>query len=283
MSESKAGRIAIVGGGPAGLVAAIALARRGIPTTVLERDAHPELTSRFNPDRSYTIDITGHGLRALRHIDATSAFDERLIRFKGLQYEDRTIEQWTEPGWTGSRGDIQRALMSVVTDRHQDQIHMEFGCRVQAVDVLTGAVTFTPPGGTATTSTFDLVIGADGAGSVVRAAMHRQLVGFTVQSRELPNYLTMIELDRLDDQLDENYLQALATRPFCMAGPSRATRGPAARAGSAPSEPDRGWPSPRLRTLDGTCAATVRGSSISPGRPRSRPSPAARATTSDSR
>src|SRR4029450_13894654 len=105
-TESSIGRIAIVGGGPAGLVAAIALARRGIPTTVLERDAHPELAPRFNPDRSYTIDITGHGLRALRHIDATSYFDARLMPFRGLHYYDQVIEDWTGPGCTGSRGHL---------------------------------------------------------------------------------------------------------------------------------------------------------------------------------
>ena len=77
--------IAIVGGSPAALVLAIALARRGIPTTVFERDAHPEVAPRFNPDRSYTIDISGHGLRALRHIDGCSYFDDRMIPFKGLK------------------------------------------------------------------------------------------------------------------------------------------------------------------------------------------------------
>src|SRR5918998_3641925 len=86
-TRDGAGRIGIVGGGPAGLVAAIALARRGIPTTVLERDPHPEVAPRFNPDRSYTIDISGHGLRALRHIDATSSFDERLIPFNGIKVD----------------------------------------------------------------------------------------------------------------------------------------------------------------------------------------------------
>src|SRR6187551_2150194 len=84
MTENNAGGIAIVGGGPAGLVAAIALARRGIRTTVFERDVNPEEAPRFNPDRSYTIDITGHGLRALRHIDATSYFDARMLAFKGI-------------------------------------------------------------------------------------------------------------------------------------------------------------------------------------------------------
>ncbi len=60
--------IGIVGGGPVALLLTIALARRGIATTVFERDLHPEAAPRFHPDRSYTIDTSGHGLRALRHI-----------------------------------------------------------------------------------------------------------------------------------------------------------------------------------------------------------------------
>lgn len=217
-TKSGDGQVAIVGGGPAGLVAALALARRGIPTTVLERDAHPDLAPRFNPDRSYTIDITGHGLRALRHIDATSYFDARLMPFRGLQYRDRIVEDWPEPGWTGSRGDILRALMALVTDKYQDLIDIEFGCKVTAVDVHAGTVTVAPAGSEARTRHFQLIIGADGAGSSVRRAMEQQISGFTVETKWLPNYLTMIELDRLSDQLDPTCLQALATRPFCMAG-----------------------------------------------------------------
>jgi 2-polyprenyl-6-methoxyphenol hydroxylase-like FAD-dependent oxidoreductase len=71
---------------PGGLTAAIALARRGVRTTVFERDAHPEHTPRFNPDRSYAIDITGHGLRALRHIDALTHFDADMIQFRGIRF-----------------------------------------------------------------------------------------------------------------------------------------------------------------------------------------------------
>src|SRR3712207_3597880 len=148
------GRIAIVGGGPAGLVAAIALARRGISTTVLERDAHPESSPRFNPDRSYTIDISGHGLRALRHIDASSYFDDRLIRFKGLKLPGGATEELTMPGWTGSRGDILRALMAIVTEKHRELVRFEFETRVNAVDVHAGAVTLEPGSGAATTKQF---------------------------------------------------------------------------------------------------------------------------------
>src|SRR5919199_6264645 len=97
-SDGPTPKIAIVGGGPAGLVAAIALARRGIRTTVFEREVHPERAPRFNPDRSYSIDITGHGLRALRHIDATSYFDARMVQFRGIQLQGRVVDSWPDQG-----------------------------------------------------------------------------------------------------------------------------------------------------------------------------------------
>jgi len=112
--------IGIIGGGPGGLTAAIALARRGVRSTVFERDAHPSLMPRFNPDRSYPIDITGHGLKALRHIDALAHFDTHLTPFRGIKYGRRVLDPWHEPGWIGSRGDITRALMSLAEERHRD-------------------------------------------------------------------------------------------------------------------------------------------------------------------
>lgn len=111
------GGIAVIGAGPAGLLAAIALARRGIRTTVLERQDHPQVSPRFDPERSYTIDITGHGHRALQHIDATAYFDARLLAFRGIQHGGRVVEEWRAPGWTSSRGDILRAHVMVAARR----------------------------------------------------------------------------------------------------------------------------------------------------------------------
>jgi 2-polyprenyl-6-methoxyphenol hydroxylase-like FAD-dependent oxidoreductase len=200
------------------LVAAIALARRGVRTTVFERDAHPEVAPRFNPERSYTIDISGHGLRALRHIDACSYFDERLIPFKGLKIVGGGTEEWTLPGWTGSRGDILRALMALVEEKYREWVAFEFECRVNAVDVQAGTLTYASQSGIAATKQFDFIIGGDGAGSVVRKAMLEQIAGFTVETKSFPNYCTMIELDRAGDQMDKNYLHGLAVFPFCVAG-----------------------------------------------------------------
>jgi kynurenine 3-monooxygenase len=217
-------KIAIVGAGPSGLVLAIALARRGIPTEILERDLHPEVAPRFNPDRSYTIDISGHGLKALRHIDACSSFDERMIQFKGLKIPGGQTEEWTLPGWTGSRGDILRSLMAVAETKYRDQVRFNFESRVNAVDVNSGAVTYVSQSGDATKE-FDFIVGGDGAGSVVRRAMVEQVPGFNVETRSFPNYCTMIELDRVGDQLDRNYLHGLSVFPFCVAGAIKGDQG----------------------------------------------------------
>ena len=217
-------RIALIGGGPAALVAAISLARRGIRTSLFERDQHPEQAPRFNPDRSYTIDISGHGLKAIRHIDAAQSFDERMIAFKGLKIPGGRTEEWTLPGWTGSRGDILRALMAVLDARHRDWIDLQFNCRVSAVDVDSGTVTCDPGTGVAT-SQFDFIIGSDGVGSLVRQAMRRQVPEFTVETKSYPNYCTMIELDRVGDDMDPHYLHGLSVRPFCVAGAIKADSG----------------------------------------------------------
>jgi kynurenine 3-monooxygenase len=218
------GSIAILGAGPAGLVLAIALARRGMSATVIERDVPPDVAPRFNPDRSYTIDISGHGLKALRHIDAVAEFDRRMFRFKGLKIPGRGTEEWTLPGWTGSRGDILRALMAVL-GQNEDRVALEFATNVESVDPFTGSLTTRQRSGESMARAFDLIVGADGAGSTVRSTLQARVPGFTVTSKSFPNYCTMIELDKVGGQLDKNYLHGLSTRPFCVAGAIRGDTG----------------------------------------------------------
>lgn len=210
--------IAIIGGGPAALVAAIALARRGISTQIFERNAHPELALRFNPERSYAIDISGHGLKALRYINACDYFDERMFQFKGIKLPYGQTEAWNKAGWTGSRGDILRSLMALVEAHYSEWIDLQFESLVHSVDVLTGVITYESQASGKLSEQFNFIIGADGAGSIVRKAMVAQIPEFTVASKSLPNYSTMIELDLVGDKLDKQYLHTLAVAPFCIAG-----------------------------------------------------------------
>jgi 2-polyprenyl-6-methoxyphenol hydroxylase-like FAD-dependent oxidoreductase len=64
---------------------------------------------------------------------------------------------------------------------------------------------------------FDLVVGADGAGSVVRAAMREQVEGFTVETSSVSNYGLLLELDRVGEELDKHYLNGLAVSPLVLA------------------------------------------------------------------
>ncbi|MCA9994215.1 MAG: FAD-dependent monooxygenase [Anaerolineales bacterium] len=217
---TETSKIAIVGGGPAGLVMAIALARKGIKTAVLERDQHPAIASRFNPDRSYAIDITGHGLKALRYIDACDVFDNHMLPFKGIKMQvgrHTKIEPWNDQGWTGSRGDILLALLDKIEGQYANHISLRYETAVTDLNVYTGDLTTRTPNGTQT-DTFDFIIGADGGGSAVRQAMEKQLPAFTTHYEEIPNYATMLELDRNIDTLDPTYLHILNRNPFCVAG-----------------------------------------------------------------
>jgi 2-polyprenyl-6-methoxyphenol hydroxylase-like FAD-dependent oxidoreductase len=111
-----------------------------------------------------------------------------------------------------------RALTALLEEKHQDLVTFDYARHIDAVDVQLGTVTFTGPTDEPVTRRFDFLIGADGAGSMVRRAMERQVAGFTVASKDLPNYCTMIELDRVGEQLDPRYLYGLAASPFCVAG-----------------------------------------------------------------
>lgn len=95
---------------------------------------------------------------------------------------------------------------------------------MNAVDVHSGTLTYRC--GAEDTTRQCVIIGADGAGSVVRQAMQEQVQGFTVETSSIPNYVTMIELDRVGDQLDKHYLQALSIRHFYVAGAINGDHGP---------------------------------------------------------
>lgn len=218
--------IGILGGGPAGLVLAISLARRGIGTVVFERDVHPEEAPRFDAERSYTIDISGHGIKAIRYIEASIEFDQRMIPFKGLMLPDGKSLDCEVPGWTGSRGDIIRSLTAVIDGQHRALVDVRYGTAVEEASVETGTVRAAAVDGTEHSETFDLLVGADGAGSVVRADMKRRVPGFSTSRKSFANYCTMLELDQVDGRLDREYLHGLSTAPFVVAGAIMGDEGP---------------------------------------------------------
>ncbi|HNF16818.1 MAG TPA: NAD(P)-binding protein, partial [Leptospiraceae bacterium] len=87
MDEKKIGlRIGIIGAGPSGLTLALALCRReNLHITLFEKGPDHRDAPSYNPLRSYTIDITGHGARAVKYLNLNERFSRDLIRFKGIR------------------------------------------------------------------------------------------------------------------------------------------------------------------------------------------------------
>ena len=232
--------VAIVGGGPAGLTLAAALAQQGgFEIAVFERAEDHSSAETYNPDRSYTIDITGHGLRAARFIGITDRFDAGLIHFKGLRIAPHpwlhrlgagfAEEPYHGKGWTGSRGDICRCLQAHLLERHADSVALHFGAEATLVDAVQPQLRVASRGdGAGDLRRFDLVVGCDGCGSGVQRSIADHTSAFAVEGADLGNHSLMLHLDQHLGELDPQYLYVLAVHPVtAVAGAINGPGGPA--------------------------------------------------------
>jgi len=221
-------RVAIIGAGPAGLVLAAALGKRGGDFEVDVFDQAPDHASapEFNPNRSYTIDITGHGAKALRYLgpEAEAVFDEHLLAFRGLNLicvEDKVHMPEGNRGWTGSRGTICQTLQKLSQDRNNVKIC--FDCRVEVLDFDSGEVLVNSGevpvhSDHAVRRQYDVVVAADGGGSAARTAMFEP---DQVKSTNNGNLSIMLAFDRKEllGELDPCVLYGMSLRPaLCVAG-----------------------------------------------------------------
>uniref|UniRef100_A0A0G4F5P6 FAD-binding domain-containing protein n=1 Tax=Chromera velia CCMP2878 TaxID=1169474 RepID=A0A0G4F5P6_9ALVE len=222
-------KICIIGAGPAGLGLALGLARRGTAgeVVVYDRAENHKTAPRYNPDRSYTIDITGHGVRALEYLGVSSRFDKELIKFKGIKVLPlHKVEPWDGPGWTGSRGDICRTLMSECEEKFPGKVNFVFDSEVEILDVYTGKVAIKGKSGDITKKTFDFVAASDGAGSLARSQALSSVPGFEIEKSQVNNYCTMIHFDKATNELDPEWLYGFSVSPFVVGGAINGDNGP---------------------------------------------------------
>lgn len=176
MKPESGETITIIGAGLAGSLLALLLARRGWRVDVFEKRNDPRLAG-YAGGRSINLALTERGLHALRlaGLEETVMAQAVMMRGRMVHFVDgRTqLQRYgrddLEVIWSVHRGRLNLSLLDAA-EKAGARIH--FSRRLARVDF--DARHFVTQGETidgTTTHAFDVLIGADGAGSALRTAM----------------------------------------------------------------------------------------------------------------
>ena len=174
MSAAAAKRIAIIGGGPAGSLLAILLARRGLKPVVIERG--PQFSyAAPRGGRSINLALAARGIAALRRVGIEAEVAKLLIPMRGRMVHDlRGAQRFlpygqraTEEIYSVSRATLNTLLYELAAQRHG--VEYRFG--QQCVGVDTDGTPLIDAGLGSQRLEADVVLAADGAGSEVRRAL----------------------------------------------------------------------------------------------------------------
>ena len=173
------GRVLIIGAGLAGSLLAVYLAREGWTVELVERRTDPRLQG-LAAGRSINLAISARGIKALKRAGLEDTVMKDAIRMSG-----RMIHPIAgSTGYQPYSADPTRAINSVSRSAlnlgllnaaaAEPNVTVRFDQRCASVDFANGEVSFIDDRTGATrTATADLVVGADGAYSAVRAAMQK--------------------------------------------------------------------------------------------------------------
>ena len=172
MSESRS--ITIIGAGLAGALLATLLARRGWKVEVFERRGDPRLYG-YAGGRSINLALAERGLHALRRAGADSSVMAQAVMMRGRMVHplggEPELQRYgrddAEVIWSISRGELNIVLIEAAEaagavlhfDRRLDRVDFDRGTLVAKGD------------GHEETHAFEALVGADGAGSTLRAQM----------------------------------------------------------------------------------------------------------------
>jgi len=167
--------LTIVGAGLAGALLATLLARRGVAVEVFERRGDPRGVG-FEGGRSINLALAERGRHALACAEVDAAVMRHAVMMRGRMVHftdgDTQLQRYgrddSEVIWSIHRGRLNIDLLDAA---EAAGARLHFGQRLQTVDFATQHCQFIDAAGTARNHTFGALLGADGAGSALRAAM----------------------------------------------------------------------------------------------------------------
>ena len=169
-------KVAVVGAGPAGALIACGLAERGCAVTLFERRRDP--LGVPDAQRTIQLSLSPRGLTALEAVGLREAVSAHAIPLEARCFHPREgasrVLRYPDPIWRNASID-RHTLAATVLARAlaQPGLTTRFGATVADVDVRSAAVITRASDGSLSHEQFDLVIGADGVASQVRAALVR--------------------------------------------------------------------------------------------------------------
>ncbi len=175
-------KIIIVGAGLCGTLLGLKMAQRGYEVSVYEK--RPDQRKKdFLGGRSINLALSNRGLQALEMVGIKNEILVDCIPMHGRMIHPIEGESWLSP-YSGRKGDyinsvsreeLNMALLEAA-DRF-DNLTVHFDAKVSSVDIEKGLIEYKDASGSIIIDTAAVVIGTDGAGSIVR----RSLMGQTTK------------------------------------------------------------------------------------------------------
>ena len=174
--------LTLIGGGLVGALLARQLAQRGMAVTVYEKRPDPRQPQGLSGPyidggRSINLALAERGLQALRGAGMADEVLQRAVMMRGRMVHgregDTALQRYgvddSEVIWSVSRNTLNTLLLNAA---EAAGVRFHFGQSVQSVDFDRRCMRLADASGTQRSLDFGLLIGADGAGSAVRAAMN---------------------------------------------------------------------------------------------------------------
>ena len=171
-------KVTIAGAGLVGSLEAIYLAKRGFQVEVYER--RPDMRKvELYAGRSINLALSARGWNALKAVGVDQDVEKMAIpMYKRVMHAvdgSLTDQQYGQDGeaiYSVSRGGLNQLLMNLAGE--QENVNMHFNYKCIDVDLKSASATFEHNNGNQKNVDADMIIGADGAYSVIRSKMIKQ-------------------------------------------------------------------------------------------------------------